>query len=241
MNDTTAHLDAEQLTETREFLRDVGKPDLAEKFGDELNDRREAVERVAEMRVLREQAQKAGLSDDPAIQALEEHADALADDLGLGPDPHHAERLAEDHDLDEDVVARFEEDDRETLEEALSAIDEVETSARSRGGLAEKTLETHRDRIGRLLARKGVGPDRLVAEDASGWRQELAAALSETERTEANLAESGSDRVVAARLEDTHEELTEEIDEAESALLTITLERRREEIESELADHGVEA
>jgi len=238
MTDATTDLDPEQLTQTREFLASVGKDELASRFGQELDDRREAVERVAEMRVLREQAEKAGLDDDPAVEALAEHADALAEDLGLGPDPHDPERLADDHDLAEDAVADLSEDTREELQEHLSAVDTIESSGRVEGA-AKHELQRRRDRLERLLDDAGVDPARLVADDADSTTEELAAALAPAEETDVDSARSP--RVRRARLEDRRQELQEDLAAADSKLLSLTLEKRLETVDERLDGTDAEA
>lgn len=240
MTDATTDLDAEQLTQTREFLASVGKDELAERLGEELDDRRDGVERVAEMRVLREQAEKAGLDDDPAVEALAEHADALAEDLGLGPEPHDPERLAGDHGLAEDAVADLSEDTRQELKEHLSAVDTIESSGRVEGA-AKYELQRRRDRLERLLDDAGADPARLVADDADSTRKELAAALAPAEETDVDVDSARSPRVRRARLEDRRQDLQEDLAAADSKLLSLTLEQRLETVEERLDDTDAEA
>lgn len=226
---TTDKLSTENVAQTREFLASVGKDDLADRFGEELEDRAEAAERVVRMKELAARAEEAGLADDPAVAALRERAEALQSDVGLEPEPSAPARLAADHGLVEEAVAELPEGVREDLEEDLAAVEQLETS---RSDLAKRELRHRRDKLSATLADAGVEAAHLVAEDAPEPTAELSAALAAADE----VADDGSERVRAARLRDRLDDVSDDLADAESTLLEVTLEDRKADLEEQLAD-----
>ena len=226
----TPDISTDGIVEAKDLLESMGNETLAENLGEELDDRAEAAERVVRMKSLAARAEEAGLGDDPAVAALRDRAEALQADADLGPDPAHPKRLAEDYGLDEDAVADLPEDVREDLEADLSAVDELETS---RSELAKRELRRRRDKLSETLDDVGVEAADLVAEDAPAPTAELSAALAAPAE---EVDDSGSERVRAARLSDRIDELEEDVVDAESTLLEITLRDRKADLEERLAD-----
>jgi hypothetical protein len=226
----TSDTTTDGIVEAKDLLSSMGNDSLAESLGEELDDRAEAAERVVRMKELAARAEEAGLADDPAVQALRDRAEALQTDADLGPDPTHPERLAEEYGLDEEAVADLPEDVREDLERDLSAVDELETS---RSELAKRELRRRRDKLGDTLDAAGVEAAELVAENAPAPTAELSAALAAPAD---DVNDSGSERLRAARLRDRVDELNDDLADAESTLLKITLRDRKADLEERLAD-----
>jgi len=232
---TTDKPTTENVAQTREFLASVGKDELADRFGEELENRAEAAERVVRMKTVIEDAKNAGLDDDPAVRALEERAAKLEDgvDLDVDREPHHSSELAAQHALEEDVVEQFSTESRKELHDHLAAVDEIAASSRD-GGIVKHELRARRERLRSILDENDVEAAALIADDAPPVREELSAALADA--GEADVGESGSERVEAARLEDRRDEVADDLEDAESALLQLTLQERLDELDDRLAD-----
>ena len=223
--------DTENLRTAREFLSNTGRDDLAGRLDGKIEDRQEAIASIVEMRTLAENSEKAGLSDDPAVEALREEADALAEEYGLKDEPDAAEKLAEDHGLDASAVENIHEDDRERLAEALESIEAIKNRSARLEGLTRKEIKARRDEIEKLLDHNNVSPAALIDADESA---DLRAALAEDQSVD--IDEQPSDRVQAAELADTRDELEADIDDADSPLLELELQEELERIENQLAD-----
>ena len=226
----TPDIATDGIVEAKDLLESMGNESLAASLGEELDDRAEAAERVVRMKSLAARAEESGLCDDPAVAALLDRSEALQADADLGPDPAHPERLAEDYGLDGDAVDDLSEDVREDLEADLSALDHLETS---RSELARREIRRRRDRLSETLDAAGIEVPDLVAEDAPAPTAELSAALAAPAE---EVDDSGSERVRAARLSDRIDELEEDVADAESMLLEITLRDRKADLEERLAD-----
>ena len=227
----TNETDNETLRTAREFLSNTGRDDLAGRLDGKIEDRQEAIASIVEMRTLAENSEKAGLSDDPAVEALREEADALAEEYGLEAEPDATEKLAENHGLNESAVEKIHEDDRERIAEALESVESIKEKSARLEGLTRHEIESRRDEIEKLLDHNNVSASSLIDEDESA---DLRAALAGDQTVD--IEEQPSDRVQAAELADARDELEADIDDADSPLLELELQEELERIEKQLAD-----
>jgi len=143
---------AETLRKAREFVANTGNNDLAERLDGRLADKQDAIQTVVELKNLVKQSEANGLDDDPAVEALREEAEALAEEHGL-VDTSPSEALTEEYGLDEGVVDRLHEEDRERLLANLQAVEEIETNRSERSGtsLADHEIDVRRSNVEQLL------------------------------------------------------------------------------------------
>jgi hypothetical protein len=221
--------DTENLRTAREFLSNTGRDDLAGRLDGKIEDRQEAIASIVQMRNLIQNSEKAGLSDDPAVEALREEADALAEEYGLKDEPDVTEKLAENHGLDASAVENIHEDDRDRLAEALESIEAIKNRSARLEGLTRKEIKARRDEIEKLLDHNNVSAAALIDADESA---DLRAALAEDQSVD--IDEQPSDRVQAAELADTRDELEADIDDADSPVLELELMEELERIENKL-------
>ena len=239
---TDDQTDTEALRTAREAFEHAGDDSMAERIDGRIEDKRDAMTSIVEMRQLAEQAEEAGLAGDPAIEALREEADALAEEYGLADDdePDTDEMLVDKHGLKESKLQQMHEDDREALAEALDALDTIKNDAGQLEGLARREAEVRRNDIERLLDHNGVEAASLIDDPDREGPREYKAALAEDHS--ADIDDDGkSERVLAAELRDERDQLDAELAEVEHPLLQLELTEEIERLDDRLAGLDVEA
>jgi len=224
--------DTDALRRAREFAESTGNETLADRLDGRLADKEEAVRTIVELRNLIETSEENGLGDDPAVGALRDQADALAEEHGLIEEPSAAEQLTEDHGVSEAAAERLHEDDRARLAEALESLSWIKSTDGRLDGMARHEAEARRDEIEQLLDHNQMSAEALMQEEAGETTQQFEAALAADRSLDVDADKS--DRILAAELRDRRDAIEDDLDDAEHALLALELTEEAERIEDRL-------
>lgn len=240
---TDDETDTEALRTAREAFEQAGDDSMAERLDGRIENKRDAMQSIVEMRQLAEQAEEAGLAGDPAIEGLREEADALAEEYGLADDEEDElgtdEKLSDEYGLTDAALQQMHEDDRERLAEALDSLNEIQEKAGRLEGLARHEAESRRNDIERLLDHNGVEAASLIGDDSGEEKREFHAALAEDHSAEVD-DDGKSERVLAAELRDERDQLDAELADTDHPLLQLELTEEIERIDDRLAGLDVE-
>jgi len=230
----------DSFDDMRQFVGDIDS-ELAADLEDTLDGQAAETAKIVQLKALINQAEEAGLDDDPAVEQLSEHVTRLEQKAGFGPDRTDPERMGEELDLDEDALARVPEDTREMIRNHIEFLDERSGIS---GPLAEREIRRRGEEIKTELANVGLEPSELVSDDSPKDRTELAEALEvdDGQMCEAALANAygrpRSDREQLAQLHDKRDEVEETLQETESSYARLTLTDELETIEERIAEEG---
>jgi hypothetical protein len=217
-------------TATDEVLQSDNR--FAEAERERQEERLQDVERLVERKITLAQADDLGLGEDPAVEELRGHVEREQADLGL-IDVDPADRLTEEYGLEETVVGRLGEGEREELLDHLAAVDELEQATRgAEDHFMRLNLLDRREKIAELAAANDVRTAALAAPHVDVTQT---AALA-GDPTDVEIGAADSESVKAAKLRDRLEDVEERIENADTKFTEAALLEDKEDLEARLAD-----